>query len=217
MSEEIVTEPPGESTSDVASHRRGRGREPAIRQAALKLLAEVGFDRMSMDAVAARAHASKATIYRRWASKFDLVLDAVRCRAAETFDLPDTGSLRGDIVATLRAMADGIGGDDAELMAGVLRAMQSAPDLADCVRAQVIEQKRYVGRTLVARAVARGELPVGAEPEIFHETASALMFFRLLVLGEPADDAYLTHLTDDVLIPLLARTGQGANRQETEH
>jgi AcrR family transcriptional regulator len=214
VTEEFVAEPAGEPTVDVEHHRRGRGREPAIREAALRLLVEVGYDRMSMDAVAARAHASKATIYRRWGSKFDLVLDAVRCRTAETFELPDTGSLRGDIVATLRAMANGIGGEDADLMVGALRAMQSAPDLADCVRAQVLEQKRYVGRTLVDRAIARGELPPGANPEIFHETAPPLMFFRLLVAGEPADDAYLSHITDDVLIPLLARTGQGANRQE---
>lgn len=214
MTEEIVTTQTGESTPDIGHHRRGRGREPAIREAALGLLVEVGFDRMSMDAVAARAHASKATIYRRWASKLDLVLDAVRCRAAERFDLPDTGSLRGDIVATLRAMADGIGSEDADLMAGVLRAMQSAPDLADCVRSQILEQKRYVGRTLVARAAARGELAPDADAEVFHETAPALMFFRLLVAGQPADDAYLAHITDDVLIPLLARTGQGTNRQE---
>jgi hypothetical protein len=113
-------------------------------------------------------------------------------------------------------MADGIGSEDADLMAGVLRAMQSAPDLADCVRSQILEQKRYVGRTLVARAAARGELATDADPEVFHETAPALMFFRLLVAGQPADDAYLAHITDDVLIPLLSRTGQGANRQEKQ-
>lgn len=194
-------------------HRRGRGREPAIRDAALEVLAEVGYDRMSMDAVAARAHASKATIYRRWPGKADLVLDAMRCRAAATLEPPDTGSLRGDIIATLQIMSEGIGSMDAALMAGVLRAMRSAPELANCVREQLIEQKRYVGRALVARAAARGELPASADPEVFHETAPALMFFRLLVLGAPADDAFLAHITDDVLIPLLARSGPERNRQ----
>jgi AcrR family transcriptional regulator len=195
-------------------HRRGRGREPAIRDAALELLAEVGYDRMSMDAVAARAHASKATIYRRWPGKSELVVDAVRCRAADRFDPPDTGSLRGDIIATLRVMADGIGSTDADLMAGVLRAMRSAPELADCVRTQIIEQKRYVGQTLIARAAARGEIPADADADVFHETAPALMFFRLLVVGAPADDAFLAHIVDDVLIPLLARGGQVTNGQE---
>jgi AcrR family transcriptional regulator len=197
---------------------RGRGREAAIRDAALELLAEVGYDRMSMDAVAARAHASKATIYRRWPGKYELVLDAVQCRAAagHPMELPDTGSLRGDIIATLRAFAEGIGSEDADLMAGVLRAMQSTPDLARCVRANVIEQKRYVARTLVERAVARGELPPDADPGVFHETAPALMFFRVLVAGDPVDDEFLGHITDDVLVPLLARSRQPQPRQEKQ-
>jgi AcrR family transcriptional regulator len=195
----------------------GRGRESAIRDAALELLAEVGYDRMSMDAVAARAHASKATIYRWWPGKYELVLDAVNCRAAaaHALELPDTGSLRGDIIATLRAMADGIGSEDADLMAGVLRAMRSTPELADSVRLNIVEQKRYVARTLVERAIARGELPADADPDVFHDTAPALMFFRLLVTGAPVDDEFLCHITDDVLVPLLARSRQPDPRQET--
>ncbi|MEN3361749.1 MAG: hypothetical protein V7637_5731 [Mycobacteriales bacterium] len=212
MAEDIVMSTTGNASADTGHQRRGRGRESAIREAALELLAEVGYDRMSMDAVAARAHASKATIYRRWPGKGDLVIDAVRCRAAETLDPPDTGSLRGDIIATLGVMAESIGSADIDLMAGVLQAMRSAPDLANCVRAQLIEHKRYVGRTLVARAAARGEIPADADAEAFHETAPALMFFRLLVNGEPIDDAFLAHIADDVLIPLLARTGQATNR-----
>jgi AcrR family transcriptional regulator len=205
---------PGPSRGDLGNARRGQACDDALRQAALELLAEVGYDRMSMDAVAARAQASKATLYRRWPGKRDLVLDAVRCRAAHTVEIPETGSLRGDIVATLRLMADGIGTEDANLMAGVLRAMRSAPELADCVREQVIEQKRYVARTLVARAAARGEIPADADPDVFHETAPALMFFRVLVTGAPVDDAFLVHVADDVLIPLLARSGQAKAEQE---
>lgn len=204
------------ASGDVEAGRvgcRGAAREAAICQAALELLSEVGYDRMSMDAVAARARASKATIYRRWPGKFELVLEAVRSRAARVVEPPDTGSLRGDIVAVLRVMADGIGGEDAELMAGVLRAMRSTPELADCVRTNVIEQKRYIGRTIVARAVARGELPPDADPDVWHEVAPALMFFRVIVTDGPVDDAYLTHVADDVLVPLLARSG--SKRPET--
>ena len=193
---------------------RGAAREFAICDAALALLAEVGYDRMSMDAVAARAHASKATIYRRWPGKRELVLDAVRSRVADIVEPPDTGSLRGDIIATLRVMADGIGGQDAALMAGVLRAMRSTPDLADCVRNQVLERKRYIGRLLVQRAVARGELPPDADAGVWHEVAPALMFFRILVTDGPVDDAFLTHVADDVLVPLLVRSGQAIALQE---
>jgi AcrR family transcriptional regulator len=200
---------------DVSEHpSRGRGRESAILEAALELLVEVGYDRMSMDAIAGRAHASKATIYRRWPGKYELVLDAVNRRAEQALELPDTGSLRGDIIATLKAFAEGIGTEDAHLMAGVLRAMQSTPELARCVRENLVEHKRYVARTLVERAVARGELPPDADPDVFHETAPALMFFRVLVTGAPVDDKFLCHITDDVLVPLLARPRQSNRTQE---
>ena len=206
------TSPPADDAR--AGCSRSAAREFAICDAALALLAEVGYDRMSMDAVAARARASKATIYRRWPGKRELVLDAVRSRVADIVEPPDTGSLRGDIIATLRVMADGIGGQDAALMAGVLRAMRSTPELADCVRTQVLEQKRYIGRLLVERAVARGELPADADPGVWHEVAPALMFFRILVTDGPVDDAFLTHVADDVLVPLLVRSGQATVRQE---
>ncbi|MGZ4592883.1 MAG: TetR-like C-terminal domain-containing protein, partial [Actinomycetes bacterium] len=155
-----------------------------------------------------------ATIYRRWAGKRELVLDAVRSRSPAAMAPPDTGSLRGDIIATLRLMAEGIGGEDAELMAGVLRAMRSTPELGDCVRTQILEGKRYIGRTLVERAVARGELPPDADPGVWHEVAPALMFFRILVTDGAVDDAFLTHVADDVLVPLLVRSGQATVLQE---
>ena len=107
----------------------GRDADAAICDATLALLAEVGYDRMSMDAVAARARASKATIYRRWPGKRELVLDALRSRHDQLHSPVDTGSLRGDLVAAFRAMADRPGAEDAELMAGVLRAMRTAPEL----------------------------------------------------------------------------------------
>jgi AcrR family transcriptional regulator len=201
------------------SGARGPARESAICAAALELLAEVGYDRMSMDAVAGRAKASKATIYRRWPGKQELVLHAIRCRGPQQVDLPDTGSLRGDIIAVLRSVHEGIGAEDVALLSGVLRAMREAPDLARLLRQQMLDEKEHVGRTIVRRAVERGELGPAADPSVFHEVAPALMFFRVLVTGEPVDDDFLAHAADDVLIPLLACSGARATvpsaRQET--
>jgi AcrR family transcriptional regulator len=191
------------------------GRDVAICDATLALLLEVGYDRMSMDAVAARAHASKATIYRRWPGKQELVLDAVKARGVVLTVAEDTGSLRGDLVATYRSAAHGSAADDADLIAGVLRAMRSAPELADCVRTQVVESKCDVARTIVARAVARGELPEETDPLILHEVASALWFHRVLVVGARVDDAFITHVVDDVLMPLLDRSSRFTELQET--
>ena len=192
------------------------GRDVAICDATLALLLEVGYDRMSMDAVAARAHASKATIYRRWPGKQELVLDAVRARGVGLTVAEDTGSLRGDLVATYRSAVHGSAADDADLIAGVLRAMRTAPELADCVRSQVIESKCDVSRVIVARAVTRGQLPAETDPLILHEVASALWFHRVLVVGGPVDDAFIAHVVDDVLMPLLDRSSRSAELQETQ-
>ena len=192
------------------------GRDVAICDATLALLLEVGYDRMSMDAIAARAHASKATIYRRWPGKQELVLDAVRARGVGLTVAEDTGSLRGDLVATYRSAVHGSAADDADLIAGVLRAMRTAPELADCVRSQVIESKCDVSRIIVARAVARSELPAETDPLILHEVASALWFHRVLVVGGPVDDAFIAHVVDDVLMPLLDRSSRSAELQETQ-
>ena len=192
------------------------GRDAAICDATLALLLEVGYDRMSMDAVAARAHASKATIYRRWPGKQELVLDAVRARGVGLTVAEDTGSLRGDLVATSSSAIHGSAADDADLIAGVLRAMRTTPELADCVRSQVIESKCDVSRVIVARAIARGELPAETDPLILHEVASALWFHRVLVVGGPVDDAFIAHVVDDVLMPLLDRSSRSAELQETQ-
>ena len=192
------------------------GRDAAICDATLALLLEVGYDRMSMDAVAARAHASKATIYRRWPGKQELVLDAVRARGVGLTVAEDTGSLRGDLVATYRSAVHGSAADDADLIAGVLRAMRTTPELADCVRSQVVESKCDVSRIIVARAVARGELTAETDPLILHEVASALWFHRVLVVGGPVDDAFIAHVVDDVLMPLLDRSSRSAELQETQ-
>jgi AcrR family transcriptional regulator len=191
------------------------GRDAAICDATLALLAEVGYDRMSMDAVAARARASKATIYRRWPGKRELVLDALRSRAEQRPLAADTGSLRGDLIATFRAMAEGVAAEDAELMAGVLRAMRCTPELGDCVRDQVLDSKVAALREIVGRAVARGELPDDADPRLAHEVASALWIQRVLVVGGRVDDDFISHVTDDVLIPLLSRGSRPTTPQET--
>lgn len=178
-------------------------REQVILDTAVALLAEVGYDRMSMDALATRAQASKATIYRRWPGKAELVVEAVRRRSSHEFATADTGSLRGDLLATLRRTACTVGADDAALVAGVVLAMRTDPELAALMRGQVVEDKRSATHALVERAVTRGEVPADVDRDLVHELAPAMVFFRLLVSGEPLDEPFFLHLVDDVLLPLL--------------
>jgi AcrR family transcriptional regulator len=188
----------------VAVQRRGEMREDAILRATLELLAESGYDQLTMDAVAARARSSKATIYRRWPGKAELVTTAVRRhagRAAE--EAPDTGGLRSDLVAALQAMRESLAGQDAALILGLMIAMRRDPELAGVVRAQVLDTKREVFGAAIARAVARGDLPATAGGALCAEISSAMLLSRLLVTGEPLDDAFVHYLVDAVLLPLL--------------
>jgi AcrR family transcriptional regulator len=183
---------------------RGEVREEAILLATLSLLAEVGYDQMTMDAVAARARASKATIYRRWPGKAELVVTAVkRYAGSPATPSPDTGSLREDLLAVLHVMRSTLIGQDAALILGLMIAMRRDPELARTVRAQVVDDKHEVFGAVIARAVARGDLPATVDHAMFAEISSAMLFSRLFITGEPLDDAFIHHLVDAVLLPLL--------------
>jgi AcrR family transcriptional regulator len=181
-------------------------REQAILCATLEVLAETGYDALRLDVVAARAKASKATLYRHWPGKADLVVAAVKCyKQADLVADCDTGSLRGDLLTALRAISRMMSGPTGQIMAGLMIAMQRDAELAETVRASMLEDKHQLVRHMLDRAIARGELSAGTDPEIFPEIAPALLFTRIFIQGRPADDAYLTHLTDDILIPLMTR------------
>jgi AcrR family transcriptional regulator len=185
---------------------RGATRETAILQAALELLAESGYDQLTIDAVAARARCSKATIYRRWPGKAALVITAVRRHAGQpAIAAPDTGSLRSDLLAALQVMRSSLSGQDAAVILGLLTAMHRDPELAGALREQVLDAKREVFGVVVARAAARGDVPALADGALLAEVSSAVLFSRLLVTGEPLDDAFAEHLVDAVLLPALGR------------
>jgi AcrR family transcriptional regulator len=185
---------------------RGAAREAAILRAALELLAQCGYDQLTIDAVAARARCSKATIYRRWPGKAALVITAVRRHAGQpAMAVPDTGSLRSDLLAALQAMRSSLSGQDAALILGLLVAMHRDPELAGVVREQVLDAKREVFGAVIARAVARGNVPATADSALLAEVSSAVLFSRLLVTGEPLDGAFTEHLVDAVLLPALGQ------------
>ena len=182
-------------------------REQAILGATLDLLAECGYEALRLDAVAARAKASKATLYRHWPGKAELVVDAVRCyEQADLSDEVDTGSLRGDVLATLTAMRDLMSGEFGQLIAGLVAPVQKDPELARVVRTSMLEDKKQVTQRMLDRAVARGELPADTDPTVFPEVAPAVMFMRVFLNAQDIDEAFLTHLTDDILMPLMVRS-----------
>jgi AcrR family transcriptional regulator len=174
-----------------------------IMSAALDLVGEVGYEKVSMDAIASRSGTSKATIYRRWDSKAALVTHAVSCRKAPSGDLPDTGDLGGDLRAALTLLSTQFRDEDLDLMAGLLTALRSDAKLAVLVREHMVNDKKDVWNGLVERAAARGELSASVDPHILDEIVGGIIFLRLIVTGEPVDAEFITHLVDDILLPVL--------------
>ncbi|HEY2794986.1 MAG TPA: TetR/AcrR family transcriptional regulator [Micromonosporaceae bacterium] len=186
------------------SARLGGVREQEILRAAYELLGEVGYEALRLDAVASRARASKATLYRHWPGKAQLVADAVRVCKASTHECPDTGSLRGDLVAALEIMSASMKSEDGPLFAGLVMAMLNDPEFAAEMRG-IQDAKNNIAREIHARAVSRGEIRADSDPHLIDEIAPAQMFMQCFARGEPLDEPFINHLVDDILMPLLTR------------
>ena len=186
---------------------RGKPRERAILSAVIDLLGEAGYEAMTMDAVAARAHASKATIYRRWPGKAELVRAAVDAHVAgRVLGTADTGSLRGDLLAVMWAMHGHLTPQFLAMMSGLVHAMRADSQLAASLRS-LFEEDSVSGQ-IVDRAVARGELPAGAARKLarlVHEVIEA-QIFRQMTTAQGLDDAFAQHVVEDIVLPLLAGT-----------
>jgi len=183
---------------------RAAAREQAILDAALSLVMEVGYDRLSMDALAERAHAGKATIYRHWSGKAEVVVEAIRRRKCDDSVAPaDTGSVRDDLIASLNHSRESFTEEDSALIVGVLSAMHHDQELADLMHRQIIEAKQSLFDEIIDRAVRRGEPISAGAGRVVNEVSSALFFNRVAMSGDPIDEAFVLHVVDDVIVPLL--------------
>jgi AcrR family transcriptional regulator len=181
--------------------RRDASRDDALRQATIDLLVEHGYDRLTIDAVAARARAGKATVYRRWASKADLVVDAVT-RGYPGVDIPDTGSVRGDLGALVCGIDDG--GDQGfktRLFSGLVPALLESPELRDAFQKAIGVQP--VLDVILERGVQRGEICAPKNPDLIGALFPALAFYRMIMFGESPDIEFATTVLDDIILPLL--------------
>jgi AcrR family transcriptional regulator len=194
----------GAVVPDARSPRLDAEREAAILQAAYQLLSEVGYAGLRFDAIATRAKASKATLYRHWRGKAQLAVDAVRVCHASNEPLPDTGTLRGDLVAWFTVMAEATTGADGPLLAGLVMAMHTDPELAAELRT-LRASKAPMAETICARALARGELRPGYRADLIDEIVPGQLFMHSFALGGPLDSAFIDHLVDDIILPLLQR------------
>lgn len=182
---------PGRPRSDEA--------HSAILDSTLQLIREVGYDALTMDAIAARARVGKATVYRRWSTKETLAAEAIE-RLMRALPIPDTGTTEGDL---RRMMRDALGmykdPSTGALLSGFVAAMARSELIARTIRTGFVGVRREALRQVLERGVARGELRKGLDFDLVLDLLGGPLFYRFLITGGPVDERLARGIVDAVL------------------
>ncbi|MEV4287591.1 TetR/AcrR family transcriptional regulator [Nonomuraea bangladeshensis] len=185
--------------------RRGEALNAAIHRATLDELAESGYAGLTMERVAERAKTGKASLYRRWPSRLELVAEAVRTVLPTPESVPDTGELRGDLIAMLGQAARALSGPAGEALRGLLGEALSSGSQLGAMRRTSQGMGRKAMEEVVRRAVERGEVDPGVVTPRRLDAGHALLRHHFLFDGTPVPDELVVQIVDEVLVPLLTR------------
>jgi AcrR family transcriptional regulator len=187
----------------VRRRRRGKELESALLTAAWEELVEVGYARLTMESIAVRARTSEAVLYRRWADKGRLVLAALeRHRAAHPIELPDTGTLRGDLIAYLTALSRARAAFFAIAAAGAFSGFLADTGRTPAqIRDELMAGSRF--RTLYERAHDRGEIDLDRLSPAVLAMPFDLVRHDLLMDLEPPKAARIRSIVDELFLPLV--------------
>src|ERR1700712_2570560 len=202
------------------SHARGRVRGPncrpldrakdrAITAAVVDVLARLGYSGFTMDDVALAAGVGKAAIYRRWSSKTDLLVSYTEGSIEGTLDVSDTGSLRTDLVVLLSSAVAHFNGPAGRANRALLSAVHDDPVLAAAYHAGPVAQWSAAFQQVFDRAARRGEISPAVASPVAAEAGAAILVQRWLLWGAHIDEALVTAVVDDVMLPLLRARGDG--------
>ena len=182
--------------------RRGRppapGTEDRVLTAALELLARDGYAGLTLNALAARGGVAKTTILRRWPSKAAVAAAAVERLALQSVDVPDSGTLRGDLYALLHGAADTFARGRGMFVPRLMREAGHHSEITDLLFT-VIHTRRQAYRRVLALAIARGELSPTVDQELFIDLLIGPIWTRLLITGGPVTRAYVDSIVDATL------------------
>lgn len=188
----------------------GRKRDPKLDQrileVALNILAEKGFDRMTMDMVAARAKSGKATLYRRWPSKPELVRDALIYMSKSSVDidhLPDTGSLREDLLAVVKPYSLEHGQRKIRVLSGLGSFFSDHQSIADEAIQGIFAPWAEINRSLMLRAIERGEISADSDIDLACEVISAITAYKTNFQRTTFSKADYQKLLDKILLPSM--------------
>ena len=186
-----VRRPPGRPRSAEA--------DEAILDATLELFADAGLEGLTVEGVAARAGVGKATVYRRYPGKLELVVASLKAAADVESPLPDTGAVRGDLLELVDALIARLTGTAVgRAMPMLVAEAARVPELA-AEHQKIVREKRGRVRAVVERAVARGDLRAGVDADLVVDTCVGPVFYRFLVTRAPLDDEFADALVDSVL------------------
>lgn len=198
------TSPSNSPASEPLASKAGRPRSAdahrAILGAAIAAIRDVGYDAVTMEGIAARAGVGKATLYRRWEGKELLVAEAIE-QIASAMPNPDTGSMRGDVMAVLRHAA-AMYRDPATgaLLSGLVAAVARSEPIAAAVRGGFVAARRNALRLVLERWRARGELRSDIDVEILMDMLAGPLFYRFLLRGESVSEAVIKTILDTLLV-----------------
>jgi AcrR family transcriptional regulator len=179
-------------------------RETELLTVTLQLLQEHGYDGLTVDAVAAAARASKATVYRRWPSKAELVLAAFIEGVRQATAPPNTGTLRGDLLR-LGEQVCAQAQQHASTMRAVLSEMSRNPALSDALQREFVDDRKALMRLVLEQAIDRGEIDAGAVSDEVWDVLPGYLVFRFIIPGRPPTRRTVRALVDEVVMPGLTR------------
>lgn len=182
---------------------RPGGRTARVRRAALAAtlaeLAEHGYAALSLERIAGRAGVHKTTLYRRWGTREELVLEAMLERAGERISVPDTGSLRDDLLELARTAAANAATPEVAAMARAVVAESPRDGRLAAANRRFWSERLALDGVIVERAIERGEVVAGTEASRVIESVLGPIHLRLLLTGEPADHSFLEGIVDVVV------------------
>lgn len=179
-------------------------REAELLAVTLELMQEHGYERLTLEAVATTAHASKATLYRRWPTKAELVLAAFVEGTRQVAVDPDTGTLRGDLLRLGESIRAHVSTHMSTIRAVLVEISWSA-ELEATMQEQFLDQRKALMSHVLARAVARGEIQASAVTEDLWDVLPGYLIYRSVLTGRVASRRTIQDLVDNVLIPSLTR------------
>ena len=196
------------SANATVDHRKGPRRRgdilyAAIYEATLEELTAVGYANLKMEHVANRARASKGSLYRRWSSRAELVVDAVHHTIPSCAERPDTGNVREDLLGCLRGFATLLNGPSGEAIRGLMAETIRNPDLMEVVRIRFIDPGVDLFLEVLRRGAVRGEVRASTITPRIASLGPDLLREHFMVHRTPIPDRVLIEIVDEVIMPLV--------------